>query len=121
MKIVLPFKFTPFSKTPPSVSAPLRGTYKSSPIVFYTVWISSRNSVIKSVVQKIGEGPNRPPIPSPTSNQYSTPRHSSLKSYVHRKVILLSIHHKFQYFSLLNPFSNFKNFNGGWGAIAPPP
>ena len=69
MKIVFPFKFTPLFEhpIPPLDAAPLRGTYKSSPIVYvpYTVWISSRNSVIKSVVQKIGRGAKLPPPPYP--------------------------------------------------------
>ena len=80
MKIVPPFKFTAFLNTPPPpslVTTPLRGTYKSYPIVnvLYTAGISSQNSVIKSVVKKIGDGPNDPPLPSTTSNRYSTPRH----------------------------------------------
>ena len=84
MTIVLPFKFTPIFEhpIPPLDAAPLRGTYKSSPIVNvpYTVWISSRNSVIKLVVKKIGRGAKL----SPHTQPYFQPilYHSSLKPYI---------------------------------------
>ena len=79
-----PFQIYPIFQDPlpPLVAAPLRGTSKSSPIVNvpYTVWISIRNSLIKSGVQKIREEPNRPPHTQPYFQAVLHP--SSLKPYI---------------------------------------
>ena len=84
----------------------------------YTVWISSRNSVIKSVVKKIGGGDKSSALSQPYFQPILHP--SSLKPYIactlKSNFIINSPH--IPAFLLLNPVSNFKNCNSGQGAIA---